>query len=173
MKKIKALAIISLVCFSSIVSHYSSAEEHLVEVISDYEKLRMYFNPQKLYIKSGDTVTWVNNQKDRHNMATYPDGYPDGSKGFESDYLKEKGDKFTYKFEKPGTYQYHCYPHVLMGMRGEVIVDRESGSKEMHVPTSEEVDKYKEKMLKIFDPEEYNYAPKYIKEKLDKGKAAK
>jgi plastocyanin len=37
-----------------------SAAEHIVRVITDYEKLRMVFEPASLNIAPGDSVTWVN-----------------------------------------------------------------------------------------------------------------
>lgn len=164
MKSIIATAILIL------ATNNTFAKEHIVKVISDYEKMRMYFSPTTLTIEPGDTVIWENQQKDRHNVATYPDGYPAEAEGFESPFLNQKGDTFKHSFIKPGTYQYHCYPHVLMGMRGEIIVGKASTDAEMHIPTLEEVDIYKSKMLKIFEPDEYNYAPKYIREKIDSTK---
>jgi len=35
---------------------------------------------------------------------------------------EKEGDKFSYTFTVPGTYQYHCHPHEALGMKGTLIV---------------------------------------------------
>ena len=44
-------------------------KEHIVRVVSDYDNLRMSFKPKTLFIKPGDTVTWVNEAAEDHNIG--------------------------------------------------------------------------------------------------------
>jgi hypothetical protein len=40
--------------------------------------------------------------------------------------MEKKGENWSRKFTKSGTYRYHCHPHEAVGMKAVVIVDRES-----------------------------------------------
>lgn len=74
------------------------------------------FTPKALTISPGTTVEWVN-EAGRHSVEA-----DDGS--FKSDVLKP-GDKFEHKFDKVGTYAYHCEFHGDKGgkdMAGKIIV---------------------------------------------------
>jgi len=135
----------------------AQAEEHRVRVVSDYVNLRMYFAPKLLRIKAGDTVTWVNEAQEQHNMLSFPDGYPEGAEGFLSPDLTQQGQTWSRRFTAPGTYEYHCLPHLPMGMRGAVIVDRPSEDDEFHRPSKEEVAAYRNRLLEYFDEDEYQY----------------
>jgi plastocyanin len=66
----------------------------------------MRYSPDKLEIKVGDTVTWTNlDDRDHTVVAT------DGS--FKSGNLS-RGESFSFKFKKPGTYTYACKYHPRM-----------------------------------------------------------
>lgn len=74
------------------------------------------FTPKVLTVAPGTIVEWVN-EAGRHSVEA-----DDGS--FKSDVLKQ-GDKFEHKFDKAGTYAYHCEFHGEKGgkdMAGKVIV---------------------------------------------------
>jgi plastocyanin len=74
------------------------------------------FTPKVLTITPGTTVEWVN-EASRHTVEA-----DDGS--FKSEVLKQE-DKFEHKFDKPGTYAYHCEFHGEKGgkdMAGKIIV---------------------------------------------------
>jgi plastocyanin len=74
------------------------------------------FTPKVLTIAPGTTVEWVN-ESGRHTVEA-----DDGS--FKSEVLKQ-GDKFEHKFDKAGTYAYHCEFHGEKGgkdMAGKIIV---------------------------------------------------
>ena len=145
-------------------SGQAHAEEHVIRVVSDYENLRMYFSPKLLQIKSGDTVTWVNEAKEHHNMLSCPDGYPEGAQGFLSEDLTEQGQTWSHVFTVPGTYEYHCLPHLPMGMRGGIVVDRPSEDSEFHQPTKQEVADYRNRLLEYFDEDEYQYTSRAERE---------
>lgn len=76
------------------------------------------FSPKSLTIKVGSEVTWEV-KEGAHNITA--------DKGtFESQTLSA-GQKFSYKFEKPGTYRYYCSFHGSKGgheMAGAVIVTK-------------------------------------------------
>lgn len=88
-----------------------------------------WFSPPVLTIHKGDTVTWLNSDKEIHTvssgkgvdrsefsqgkMAGTPDGY------FESDSFKP-GDSWSFTFDKSGTFYYFCTIHPWMN--GAVVV---------------------------------------------------
>lgn len=147
------------------------AAEHIVEVVTDYDNMRMYFQPKTLIIQPGDTVTWVNKFDEDHNMVTYPDGYPRDAKGFQSPYLSKAGDKWSHTFTVTGTYEYHCIPHVFMGMHGTIVAGRISDPDDYHLPTPEEMIAYRTELLRFFDEEDFEYAPHYVRAKQHTKKA--
>ena len=74
------------------------------------------FDPAQVTIKPGTTVEWVNSGG-KHTIVA-----DDGS--FKSPDLT-KGDKWEYKFDKPGTYRYYCNFHGSKGghdMAGTITV---------------------------------------------------
>ena len=132
-------------------------KEHVIKIVSDYDNLRMYFDPKYLTIKPGDTVTWVNLAEEEHNMLTFPDGHPRGGAGFQSPLLKNKDERWSQTLPVAGTYEYHCLPHLPMGMHGVVIAGSPSRSSEFHVPTAAEVARYRRQMHEYFDEDEVPY----------------
>lgn len=72
------------------------------------------FGPDALTVAVGTTVTWVNHDDEPHTVVS-----GDSPTLFKSGPL-DVDDKFTFKFEKPGTYKYFCsiHPH----MTGTVVV---------------------------------------------------
>ena len=83
--KTKTLALAAaLVGFVLLHGTSASAAEHTVQVITDYKNLQMQFSPRNLTIQPGDTVTWINQSAEEHNMVTYPDGFPEGAQAIHS-----------------------------------------------------------------------------------------
>ncbi len=78
------------------------------------------FHPVELVIKSGDRVTWVNDDDTMHNIF------------FEDESLKapleenahkiREGKTFSFDFLEPGEYLYHCKNHKEHGMSGKIVV---------------------------------------------------
>jgi plastocyanin len=64
------------------------------------------FSPDTLTIKAGTTVTWTNQDDVNHTVTSYTGLFDSGELG--------KGGTFSYTFTQPGTYKYHCIPHVNM-----------------------------------------------------------
>ncbi len=148
--QLSALIVLSFAAFGTIGAR-AEPTEHIVEIVSDFDTMEMAFKPKFLRIEPGDTVTWVNTAAMDHNVITFPNGHPKGSEGFESPYLSQKGDSWSYTFTAPGTYEYHCLPHLSFGMHGSVVAGRASEANEFHQPTSEEVLAYRNKLLEFFD----------------------
>lgn len=132
----------------------TNAEEHIVRIVSDYDNLRMVFDPKHLQIEPGDRVTWINEADEEHNVITFPDGFPKGAVAFQSQIMTRAGEQWSYRFEVPGTYEYHCIPHLPMGMHGMIIVDRLSTNDEFHVPSREEITAYRALMMEWLDEED-------------------
>jgi plastocyanin len=66
------------------------------------------FNPPNATVSPGTTVTWVNNDQVPHTVtATNPAGV------FDSGTL-QPGQSYSFAFDKPGTYAYHCNIHPDM-----------------------------------------------------------
>ena len=71
------------------------------------------FEPRKLTIKAGTTVTWKNEDDIPHTVAS-------ATKAFKSKAL-DTDDSFSFTFATPGTYEYFCslHPH----MTGTIVVE--------------------------------------------------
>jgi plastocyanin len=90
------------------------------------------FMPEKLTIKVGQTVEWVNEDKAMpHEVTTDPNvasdpsnvSVPEGAQVFDS-HLIVSGKSFRRQFTVPGLYRYACPPHENDGMLGEVTVTK-------------------------------------------------
>ena len=76
------------------------------------------FVPQRITVKAGTTVTWINEDDAPHTIAS-------SSKLFKSKALDTE-DKFSFTFTTPGTYAYFCslHPH----MTGVIVVEAATGA---------------------------------------------
>jgi len=74
--------------------------------------------PQRVSVKAGTTVTWVNDDDIPHVVVA-------SNKLFKSKTL-DTNDKFSFTFTTPGTYEYFCslHPH----MTGTIVVEAATGS---------------------------------------------
>jgi plastocyanin len=80
------------------------------------------FAPQRVTMKAGTTVTWINDDDVPHTVAS-------SIKVFKSSALDTK-DKFSFTFATPGTYEYFCslHPH----MTGTIVVEAATGTNAAH-----------------------------------------
>lgn len=84
--------------------------------ISPYIEITNFvFNPVDVKIKTGDTVTWINQDNAPHNIV-----FDQGADISNSDTIVN-GGTYSQKFEKPGVYLYHCGLHP--SMKGRIIVE--------------------------------------------------
>lgn len=66
-------------------------------------------------------LDFLQKAKDMHDVMFV--GVPKGVNEMIMSPMHEKeGDKFSYTFTVPGTYQFHCHPHEKLGMKGTLIV---------------------------------------------------
>jgi plastocyanin len=72
------------------------------------------FAPALVVIAPGTKVTWTNKDEEPHTVTS-----ADGGTTFKSEAL-DTGDKFSFTFDKPGTYKYFCsiHPHMI----GTIVV---------------------------------------------------
>lgn len=79
-----------------------------------------FFSPNILNVKAGTTVTFVNTDATGHTVTSVNPGTTDPDGLFDSGLLNAKKNTFSFKFDKPGTYEYICNIHTHM--RGTIIV---------------------------------------------------
>ncbi len=102
------------------------AKEYTVKEISDPAGNKpYYFSPDNLTIQPGDTVTFLNAQEDMHDVM-FISVPKEVDEMIMSPMHKKEGDKWSYTFSVPGTYQFHCHPHEALGMKGTLIVGQAS-----------------------------------------------
>ncbi len=66
-----------------------------------------------LTVPVGTTVEWVNNDDQAHTVTDVEGLFDSGTMG--------QGDRFSFTFDTPGTYEYFCIPHPWM--RARVVVE--------------------------------------------------
>jgi plastocyanin len=72
------------------------------------------FVPGAVNVPVGTTVTWVNHDEEPHTIVNRG-----ATRLFKSAAL-DTDDKFSFKFEQPGTYEYFCSVHP--NMQGTIVV---------------------------------------------------
>lgn len=77
-----------------------------IKVVSDPTNVGK-FDPTPTTVKVGDTVKWSFDDDSSPHTVTADDGSFDSQQ-------KSKGDTFTFKFDKAGTFAYHCTLHANM-----------------------------------------------------------
>lgn len=79
------------------------------------------FDPKNMKIKKGTTVMWINNDNTTHYVNT--DSHP--AHTYELDMNSkalEKGASYSYTFQNPGIYPYHCSAHAAT-MTANILVE--------------------------------------------------
>jgi plastocyanin len=105
------LSVLFLLTVLALQANNLSAPAHAVDTIVTIDNFT--FEPQRLTVKAGTTVTWVNQDDIPHLVAST-------TKLFKSKAL-DTDDKFSFTFTTPGVYDYFCalHPH----MTGTVVVE--------------------------------------------------
>ncbi|EMA24811.1 plastocyanin/azurin family copper-binding protein [Haloarcula argentinensis] len=97
------------------------------------------YEPKKIQVEAGTTVTFENVGSIGHTVTAYEDKLPDGadyfaSGGFDSQQAAKdgysngqegnipKGESYEVTLETTGTYEYYCIPHEMNGMVGTIKV---------------------------------------------------
>jgi plastocyanin len=103
----KLLAVTLLGCFFA--AHVGAGDEQTIQVSAK----NFMFTPASITVKAGSTVTWVNLDDEPHTV------FSDAGL-FRSSALDTK-ERFSFKFDKAGTYHYLCTIHPRM--LGTVVVE--------------------------------------------------
>ena len=99
----------------------------------------LVYEPERIEVEAGTTVTWETTGAVGHTVTAYEDNIPDGAEYFASgDFDSEQaaidgynsgqegnvpqGETYEHTFETTGTYEYYCIPHEMSGMVGYVRV---------------------------------------------------
>jgi plastocyanin len=64
------------------------------------------FNPPNATVAPGTTVTWVNDDQVPHTVTANDGAFDSGT--------LQPGQSYSFAFDKPGTYAYHCNIHPYM-----------------------------------------------------------
>ena len=105
-----------------------------IKMIGDDKGYR--FDPANVTIKTGDAVKFVMISGGPHNVAFDPATVPADSKAqldanmdsklseLSSPNLMNPNEEYVISFGgvKPGKYDFHCTPHLAMGMKGTITV---------------------------------------------------
>jgi len=94
------LAILSMVALV-VFAPAASAQDDMTVSIQDF-----LFSPDQMTVAPGTTVTWVNDGQQPHT-STADDGTWDSG-------TLQPGDDYSFTFDQPGTYTYHCSIHPDM-----------------------------------------------------------
>ena len=100
-------AVCAALLFSSEMAAPARAENTVVKIDN------FTFNPPRLTVKTGATVTWENGDDIPHTATA-------AKMQFKSKVL-DTGEAFSFTFTSPGTYEYFCalHPH----MTGTIVVE--------------------------------------------------
>lgn len=100
-------------------------------VVINMKDKEPFYTPEKITIKAGETVQWVNGGETMHSVSTdaanaqnaKDTSIPKGAPTFDSGFIPPGGN-YSYTFTVPGTYRYFCLPHEKAGMVGMIIVKK-------------------------------------------------
>jgi len=138
MKQIaRALRRLGLACLALMVVVTTFAVSASPALATDYEVKMgsdsglLVFEPAKLTVQPGDTVTWVNNKMAPHNVIFDASQVPTGDKSLadkisHSQLTFAPGESYstTFSADMPaGDYGYYCAPHRGAGMVGTITVE--------------------------------------------------
>lgn len=106
-------------------------EQVPVEMTDDFR-----FEPERVTVATGGTVTWENPGRIAHTVTAYADQIPDGAAFFASGDIESEAvargnptrglirhqEIYRHTFDVVGRYEYFCVPHEASGMVGTVRV---------------------------------------------------
>lgn len=113
---------------SSVTLALAPASDGRAETVRVSMKDRI-FTPQRIEVKVGDTVEWINDDTELHQVISGESPYDrDLGHPMNSGLVMWNG-RYAYTFTKPGAYRYMCVIHRSLedqqgsrGMVGEIIV---------------------------------------------------
>lgn len=73
------------------------------------------FNPQKITVKSGEKITWINHDEEPHTVVSV-------GKKFQKSSALDTDQEYSMIAGAPGTYEYFCSVHPKM--TGTIVVEK-------------------------------------------------
>jgi len=73
------------------------------------------FNPQRITVKSGEKITWINRDEEPHTIVSV-------EKQFKKSSALDTDQEFTITAGVPGTYTYYCSVHPKM--TGTIVIEK-------------------------------------------------
>jgi plastocyanin len=105
---INAFAMATMVAAASVSGiGAAQAQQANAVIIKNFD-----FAPMSITVKAGTSVTWKNLDGEPHTVTSVDGLFRSGA--------IDQNESFTFKFDKPGTYQYLCSIHPRM--KAAVIV---------------------------------------------------
>ena len=114
-RAIRLVALVAAILATAAAFTASPARAADTEVTID----NFTFAPERVTLKAGTTVTWINRDDIPHTVAS-------ATRFFKSKAL-DTDDKFSFTFTTAGTYEYFCslHPH----MKATIVVEAPAGQK--------------------------------------------
>ena len=112
---------------------YAQPKTHIINMNSDPDGAKVWFDPIGLFIQPGERIRWVIKNNVHTVCAYHPDNdnhslrIPKNALPWNSGYLVEPGEIFEAVLNVPGVYDYYCEPHEEAGMVGRIVVGKISG----------------------------------------------
>lgn len=102
------VALVGILGWSSLTGARMRAEAAAQEQAAAVEvKIDNFsFIPQEITVAAGTKITWTNQDDIPHTVTSTSDAFK--SKALDTD------DKYSFTFDKPGTYEYYCSIHPKM-----------------------------------------------------------
>lgn len=104
----------------------AGGQVHEVRMVTTQNGASGVFEPAQITVKKGDVIKWVMADGQAvHNVSfTMAQGNPGGfTPPADSPMYTQQGQSYELKVDwNPGTYNYVCVPHAMMGMTGSVTV---------------------------------------------------
>jgi plastocyanin len=126
-----AIVVAALAAAASLALFPDPAKAASNPVVIKMADSQPFYTPEKVAIKVGETVQWVNNGQTVHSVSTSSanaqnpkdTSMPKGATAFDSGFIPPGGN-YSYTFTVPGTYRYFCLPHEKAGMVGVIVVKK-------------------------------------------------
>jgi plastocyanin len=100
LKRLLYLATLSMAALL-VFAPAASAQDDMTVSIQDFS-----FNPGQITVAPGTTVTWTNEGPSPHTTTADDGSWDSGT--------LQQGEDFSFTFDEPGTYTYHCSIHPDM-----------------------------------------------------------
>jgi plastocyanin len=96
---------------------------HEVRMVTSADRSTGTFEPATITVRKGDTIRWTTDGLAPHNVNFQPLNPNAANLPPAGQYLTMAAQTYEAVINMdPGTYEYQCDPHALLGMRGTVTV---------------------------------------------------